>query len=90
MPEYAYIGKSLPRVDGVAKATGQAVFASDVSFPGMLHACILRSPYAHAVIKNMDTSRAEKLPGVKAVVTGKEAPEVGLGIFLRQILPCQG
>jgi len=71
MEEYSVIGKPIPRVDAVEKVTGAAKFAADFSFPGMLWCKILRSPYAHARILNIDTSRAERLPGVKAVCTGK-------------------
>lgn len=86
MTEYTSIGKRQTRVDALAKATGQASFCTDVRFPDMLHARILRSPHPHATIVNIDTSRAQKIPGVKAVVTGKEAPEIGTGVFLRDRL----
>ncbi len=70
------IAKRLPRVDGRDKVTGQARYAGDYRLPGMLHAKTLRSPYAHANIKSIDTSAAEKYPGVMAVVTYKDAPKV--------------
>jgi 4-hydroxybenzoyl-CoA reductase alpha subunit len=72
MAEYSVIGKRVPRVDAVDKITGQAKYAADYSLPGMLWCKVLRSPYAHARILTIDTSRAERLPGVKAVVTGKD------------------
>lgn len=72
MEEYSVIGKRVPRIDGRAKVTGEAQYAADYSFPGMLWCKMLRSPHAHAKILNIDTSRAEKLPGVKAVLTGKD------------------
>ena len=72
MEELSYVGKSVPRKDGVEKATGRALYTVDMVLPGMLWGKILRSPYPHARILNIDTSRAEKLPGVKAVVTGKD------------------
>ncbi|PKN28218.1 MAG: 4-hydroxybenzoyl-CoA reductase [Deltaproteobacteria bacterium HGW-Deltaproteobacteria-21] len=72
MEEYSIIGKRIPRVDGRVKVTGEARFAADYSFPGMLWCKLLRSPHPHAKILNIDTSRAEKLPGVKAVLTGKD------------------
>ena len=72
MEEYSVIGKRIPRVDGRVKVTGEAKYAADLEMPGMLWCKILRSPYAHARILNIDTSRAEKLPGVKAVCTGKD------------------
>jgi 4-hydroxybenzoyl-CoA reductase subunit alpha len=72
MEEYSVIGKRIPRIDGRVKVTGEAKFAADYEMPGMLWCKILRSPYAHAKILNIDTSRAERLPGVRAVCTGKD------------------
>ncbi len=72
MSNYSVVGKSLKRVDGIAKATGRAKFTYDIELPNMLWGRILRSPYPHANIINIDTSEAEKLPGVKAVITGKD------------------
>jgi 4-hydroxybenzoyl-CoA reductase alpha subunit len=72
MADYSVIGKRLPRVDAPEKITGQAKYAADYSLPGMLWCKVLRSPYAHARILTIDTSRAERLPGVKAVITGKD------------------
>lgn len=77
--EYTVVGKSLPRVDGFIKATGQARYTDDLSLPGMLYGKMLRSPFPHAKILHIDTSRAEKLPGVKAVITGKDTPGVQYG-----------
>jgi len=70
--EYSILGKKMPRVDAKAKVTGQAKYAADYEFPNMLWGQIKRSPYAHAKILNIDTSKAEKLPGVMAVTTGKD------------------
>ncbi|MFH1488373.1 MAG: xanthine dehydrogenase family protein molybdopterin-binding subunit [Pseudomonadota bacterium] len=72
MEEYSVIGKRIPRIDGRVKATGEARYAADFEMPGMLWCKLLRSPHAHAKILNIDTSRAERLPGVKAVCTGKD------------------
>jgi 4-hydroxybenzoyl-CoA reductase alpha subunit len=72
MEDYSVIGKRVPRIDGRVKATGEAKFAADYEMPGMLWCKILRSPYPHAKILNIDTSRAERLTGVKAVCTGKD------------------
>ncbi len=68
-----YVGKSVPRIDGAAKVTGSAEYTVDVSLPGMLCGKVLRSPFPHARIVYIDTSRAERLPGVKAVVTAKDS-----------------
>ena len=70
--EYSVVGKRLPRLDGPAKATGQAPFTGDLTLPRLLQGKILRSPFPHARILNIDTSRAVSLPGVKAVVTGQD------------------
>lgn len=70
----AYVGQNIPRNDGFDKATGQGIFTFDVSVPKMLHAQVLRSPYAHARVVSIDTSAAEALPGVEAVCTFKNTP----------------
>lgn len=74
-----YIGKSIPRKDGPLKATGRAQYTVDVSLPGMLIGKVLRSPYPHARILNIDTGLAEKLPGVKAVVTAADSLRIKHG-----------
>ncbi|MCS7160758.1 MAG: xanthine dehydrogenase family protein molybdopterin-binding subunit [Gemmatales bacterium] len=63
------IGTKVPRLDGPDKATGRARYSQDINRPGMLHALILRSPYAHCRIKSLDLSQAQKAPGVRAIVT---------------------
>ncbi len=68
------IGRPHRKVDGMAKATGAAVYADDITLPGMLHARTLRSPHPHARIVSIDTSRAEALEGVHAVITGASMP----------------
>jgi len=79
MREYSVIGKRLPRLDSNLKVTGEANFTGDIRLPGMLYGKILRSPYPHAKILNIDISKALKLPGVKAVVTGKDTPGIKYG-----------
>ncbi len=74
--EHNVIGKSVKRRDLIDKVTGQAVYAGDLSLPGMLHGKIKRSNVAHARIVSIDTSRAEALPGVKAVLTHANVPRV--------------
>jgi xanthine dehydrogenase YagR molybdenum-binding subunit len=61
------IGKEISRVDGSAKASGKAAYTYDVNLPGMLYAKVVRCPYAHAKVKNIDTTAAEKMPGFRAV-----------------------
>lgn len=79
MENYSVVGKPLIRVDARAKATGEAKFTDDFSLPQMLRGKILRSPYPHARILRIDTSRAEKLPGVKAIITGKDTRGIRFG-----------
>ncbi|MFV1965334.1 MAG: xanthine dehydrogenase family protein molybdopterin-binding subunit [Pirellulaceae bacterium] len=76
-PKYKVIGTRPIRHDGVDKVTGRAKYGADVTLTGMLHGAILRSPHAHARLKRMDTSQAEALPGVRAVVTAADLPEQG-------------
>lgn len=81
MPDYRWpepgttslIGKRISRLDGPAKVTGGAKYTYDLKRPGMLYAKVLRCPYAHARIVSIDTSAAEKLPGVEAVYVVQEA-----------------
>ncbi len=73
------VGRRLPRVDGMVKATGEARYVCDLKLPRMLYGKMLRSPYPHARILNIDTNKAEKLPGVKAVITGKDTLGVKCG-----------
>src|SRR5436189_6447110 len=61
------VGKPTPRLDGRLKVTGAAKYTADVNLPGMLFARMLISPYPHAKVKSIDTSAAEKAPGVRAV-----------------------
>jgi CO/xanthine dehydrogenase Mo-binding subunit len=67
-----WIGQRTIRPDGVDKVTGRAAFAADTTMPGMIWGKVLRSPHSHARIKSIDTSKAEALPGVKAVVTARD------------------
>jgi len=69
------VGKATPVVDGIERATGRAKYAVDIFLPGMLHGKILRSPHPHARILHIDTSRASKLKGIKAVITGMDTPK---------------
>jgi xanthine dehydrogenase molybdenum-binding subunit len=77
-----FVGKEHARPDAADKATGRAVYVSDLVRPGMLYGKIKFSEHAHARIVHIDTSRAERLPGVRAVLTGYNTPEVRIG-FLR-------
>jgi len=81
------VGTNPIKHDGPDKVTGAAKFSADMIVPGMLYGKILRSPHPHAIIKSIDTSKAEALPGVKAVVTGEDfpflAPDTGAGDLMR-------
>lgn len=79
------IGAGVGRVEGVEKVNGSAIYGADVHFADALWGKILRSPYPHARIKSIDTSKAWKVPGVKAIVTGKDEPERYQGKSIRDI-----
>jgi len=79
------IGAPVWRVEGAEKVSGQAIYGADVHFPNTLWGKILRSPYPHARIKNIDTSNAWKVDGVKAIVTGKDEPKHYQGKSIRDI-----
>ena len=74
--DFSTVGISVPRVDGIDKVTGRAKYAGDLLIPGMIEGKFLRSPYAHALILSIDTSQAEALPGVVAIVTSKDFTDV--------------
>ena len=74
--DYDVIGKNPHRHDGTDKVTGRAQYGADIRLPGMLYGAMLRSPHAHARILAIDTSKAESYPGVRAVVTAKDLPDV--------------
>ena len=82
MRELRYVGTDAPRPDAADKAAGRAPYIHDLSRPGMLFGKIKFSEHASARIKHIDTSRAERLPGVRAVITGYDTPELRIG-FLR-------
>ena len=82
MSEHAVVGKGVPRVDALEKVTGAAKYGADINFPGMLHARIFRSTEVHAKILSIDTSEAEKLPGVQAIITQDDIP-TGRAVFAK-------
>ena len=79
MEELNVVGKSNPQIDSMEKALGKTRFVSDLVLPNMLHGKILRSPYPHARILHLETSRAERLTGVKAIATYADTPGVRFG-----------
>ena len=85
--EATHVGDEVLRLDDTAKLTGGAVYASDMVFSGMLHAQVKKSPHARAKILSIDTTKAEGLPGVHAVLTGKELDyRIGLYVVDKPIL----
>lgn len=74
--EMRVVGKSVPRIDGIKLALGKPAYTDDYALPGMLHAKILHSPYAHAYIKRIDASKARALPGVRVVLTYEDVRPV--------------
>jgi len=81
------IGKAVERIDAVEKVTGRAVYAADVRLPRMLHGAVVRSPHASARVLSVDTSRAERLPGVHAVITGADTAGIKWGAFRPDLYP---
>ncbi|MCX5810704.1 MAG: hypothetical protein NTX36_15265 [Proteobacteria bacterium] len=73
--EYRFIGKSTPRRDATDIVTGGASFLNDIKVQDLLYGKVLRSPHPHAIIKKIDKSKAERLQGVKAVLTWEDVPD---------------
>jgi CO/xanthine dehydrogenase Mo-binding subunit len=82
---FKVVGTRPPRPDGIDKVTGRAMYGADATAPGMLIGRILRSPHAHAIIKSIDTTKAEALSGVKAVLTAKDF-DIAEDSFARDVL----
>src|SRR2546427_2144132 len=86
MAEYALLDKRIPKPDAVNRVTGRMVYADDMTLPGVLAGKILGSPVAHGRIRRLDVSKAARLPGVRAVVTTKDAPATKYGGIVRDKL----
>ena len=82
---FTALGQSVPQDEGPDKVSGKALYAADVSLPGMLWGKVLRSPYPHAKILSIDVSEAKQVPGVHAVLTGQDLPDRRVGRLLRDI-----
>jgi 4-hydroxybenzoyl-CoA reductase subunit alpha len=78
-PKLSYVGQRIPRKDGPQKVSGRAIYTGDIQLPGMLVGRILRSPLPHAKILNIDTSRAERLSGVKGVISARDTAGIKHG-----------
>lgn len=74
--EFKVVGTGVNRIDARERVTGGAFYTFDISLPGMLHAAVLRSPHAHCRIVSIDTTRAENLPGVRAVLSSSNSPDI--------------
>jgi len=81
MRELTAVGKRIPKLDAVDKATGRIRYIQDLKLPGMLYGKILYSKYPHAKIVHIDTSKAKKLNGVRSVLTGEDIPVIKLGVY---------
>ena len=75
------VGKRIPKIDAVDKATGRVQYIQDLKLPGMLYGKILYSKFPHARILKIDTSKAKALPGVRSVVTGEDVPVIKMGVY---------
>ena len=82
---YQTVGKPMPRIEGADKVTGATRYAADLPIPDSLYAKVLRSPLPHARIRNIDTAKAKALPGVHAVLTGADLPEVYVGLRMKDM-----
>jgi xanthine dehydrogenase molybdenum-binding subunit len=81
MQGFSTVGKRVPKLDAAEKATGRSRYIQDLKLPGMLYGRILYSKYAHARIAKIDVSRARALPGVRAVLTGEDIPDIRMGVY---------
>jgi len=79
------VGKGIGRIEGVEKVSGRTRFTADLTLPGLVWGLTLRSPLPHAKILHVDASRARRLPGVKAVLTGLDLPDVRIGRQIRDL-----
>ncbi|MFQ6029477.1 MAG: xanthine dehydrogenase family protein molybdopterin-binding subunit, partial [Dehalococcoidia bacterium] len=85
MTTYSVVGKPVTRQEGPDKVSGEFLYSADVVLPGMLWGKVLRSPFPHARILHIDASRAERLPGVHAVITGQDTAGMRVGRMVRDV-----
>ncbi|MBK6405899.1 MAG: hypothetical protein IPF66_13120 [Holophagales bacterium] len=76
------VGTDVPRVEGLEKVTGAAQYTADLKFPRLLHVAVVRSPHPHARVLDVRTEKAARMPGVRAVVSGRDFP-LHTGIYLK-------
>ncbi len=87
MTTYSVVGKPVTREDGPEKVSGSHLYSADIILPGMIWGKVLRCPYAHAKILSIDTTEAARLPGVRAVLTGKDLAGMRVGRYMRDVPP---
>jgi CO/xanthine dehydrogenase Mo-binding subunit len=85
MADFKVVGSSIPRAEGADKVVGRTLYAADVNLPGTLWGKTLRSPYPHARILSVNTAKARKVPGVKAIVTGADTRGLYIGKQIRDM-----
>ena len=85
MADFKAVGAAVPRAEAGDKVSGQTIYTADVKLPGLLWAKILRSPHPHARIVRVDTTNAEKVPGVKAIITGADVRGLYVGKQIRDL-----
>jgi len=88
--QFKIIGTRQPRLDAWARVSGRAKYASDISFPGMLHLKVVRSPHPHANVLNIDAQKAAALPGVRLILTTRTCLPTGGILTCRYSLMWQG
>jgi len=81
MNQFHTVGKRIPKLDAMDKATGRSQYIQDLKVPGMLYGKILYSKYPHARIVHIDTAKAKRLPGVRGVLTGYDIPKIKFGVY---------
>ena len=87
MTTYSVVGRPVTREDGPEKVSGEHLYSADIILPGMIWGKVLRCPYAHAKILSIDTTEAARLPGVRAVLTGKDLAGMRVGRYMRDVPP---
>ena len=85
MSDFRIVGSPVVRAEGAEKVSGRTIYAADVHLPGLLWGKILRSPYPHARIRSIDVSKAREVPGVRAIVTGRDFPNHFIGKQIRDM-----
>ena len=85
MTTYAVVGRPVTRQEGPDKVSGTFLYSADVALPGMIWGKVLRSPFPHARIVNIDATRARSLVGVRAVITGKDTAGMRVGRMVRDV-----